>query len=132
MFHRELNDSQLRYFGLSLAGLFACFGLLAYWKWQSPLIAGCLGLVSLLIAVVYYTIPSTQRRIYQGFTTLTRPIQFIATVLILAIVYYGVLSPIGLILRLFGHSVRKKDDAPSTHYSDCSPTPSASRYFDTY
>lgn len=132
MFHHELKDSQLRYFGLSLAGLLACFAGLAFWKWQATVVAVCLGSTSLVVGIVYYAIPSTQRSIYRGFTILTKPIQIVATIVILGCVYYLILMPIGLVLRMFGHSVRKRTAGESTCYVDCQPVPKTSRYFDTY
>ncbi|MGB7346568.1 MAG: hypothetical protein WBD20_20270 [Pirellulaceae bacterium] len=132
MFHRELDDHQLRYFGLSLCGLIMAFAGLAYWKWQASTASGVLCVASVALAVAYYAVPSSQRRIYQGFTWLTRPFQLFATIVILAIVYFVIVTPIGIVLRLRGRSVAKSDADAETFWIRCEDVSKSSRYFDTY
>lgn len=132
MFQNDIHQSQLRYFGLSLAGLLGCFAALAFWKWQSTMAAVCLSGASLVVGTVYYAVPSTQKPICRGFMTLTKPIQMVATIVILACVYYLILTPIGLVLRMFNHSIRKRTSNQSSCYVDCPPSRKPSRYFDTY
>jgi hypothetical protein len=128
----ELNDRQLRYFGMSLAMLLLAFAALAFWKWQSPTIAAALGLLALLLLAVYYGIRSARRPIYRGFRAITYPIQVAATVVILAVIYFGILTPIGLMLRLRGGGVRAEPENRDSYWTPRQESIEPSRYFDTY
>jgi uncharacterized protein YjeT (DUF2065 family) len=135
--YQELDSRQLRYFGASLVSLIAIFSGLAYWKWEQTWIAISLAVFAVILGLFYYLIPSTQRTIYNRFRTIVSPIQIIVTAILLAVVYYGVLTPIGLLIRIAGISIRSsQNDADSRHsdtyWSDRSDTPPPSRYFDTY
>ncbi|NND99622.1 MAG: hypothetical protein HKN47_20080 [Pirellulaceae bacterium] len=132
MFQQELNDRQLRYFGASLAALLWVFAAVAYWKWNSANIATALTVSGLLLIGVYYLIPNTQRGIYNAFRKITHPIQVVMTIIILGIVYYLVLTPIGLLLRLGGYGLKRQNDGQTSHWSKRDRPNQASRYFDTY
>ena len=95
LMQHNMSDSQLRYFGTSLVAMLLIFAALFHWRWQIDVIAGLLAVIGATIGVVYYAMPTTQRSIYNGFRKLTYPIQLIASAVILAVVYYAVLAPIG-------------------------------------
>ncbi|QDT09055.1 hypothetical protein [Planctomycetes bacterium K23_9] len=132
MFQRELNDQQLRYFGASLAGLFVAFGAVAYWNWQANSVAAGLTAFGVILAAIYYLAPNTRRPIYRGFAAVTKPIQVVATIIILAIVYYGILTPIGVILQCSGRGLRSDAPHSDSFWTDCKTASKPSRYFDTY
>jgi uncharacterized protein YjeT (DUF2065 family) len=135
--HQELDSRQLRYFGASLVALIAIFSMLAYWKWEQTWIAVALAVFAVILGLFYYLIPSTQRKIYNRFRTIVSPIQIVVTAILLAVVYYGVLTPIGLLIRVAGISVRSSPNDSSstqsgTYWANRPDTPPPSRYFDTY
>ena len=51
---------------------------------------------------MYYAIPNVRRLLYLGWMRVFYPIGWVVSHLLLAIVYYLVLTPIGLVMRLFG------------------------------
>lgn len=128
----EPTDSQLRYFGASLATLFLAFAALCYWKWEAVAIAAMLLGLAILLAGVYYLVPSTRRPIYRGFRIVTYPIQLTVTALVLAIVYFGMLTPIGLLLRMRGVNIRTKRDLGQTLWTPKPDSAEPSDYFKTY
>lgn len=133
--NQELDDRQLRYFGASLAAMIAIFGGLAYWRWHVPWIGGGLAAVAAVVGGTYYGLPRSQRPIYRGFRWLTYPIQLVASAIILAIVYYLVLVPIGVMLRWCGKSIRRdtaSGDQQESLWNERDDKPDASRYFDTF
>ena len=105
---------------------------LAQWKWQANRIALGLLVIATALALVYYAVPVIQRSIYRAFRWLTTPIQLVMSVVILAVVYYGVVTPIGLILRLFGMGIGSKPTGSQSHWVPRKSDSEASRYFDTY
>jgi hypothetical protein len=132
MHSHPLTDRQLRYFGLSLAGLLAAFAALAHWKWQSPVAAGVLLALACTLLVVYYAVAATRRPIYRAFRTLTYPIQWFMTAAILALVYFAVVTPIGLILRLSGKGIRVKADDKKSFWTTRQESTELSSYFRSY
>jgi hypothetical protein len=132
MHTHQVSDRQLRYFGLSLAALLIAFAAIAHWKWQSPTVAGVLLGLAVVLLVVYYAVSATRRPIYRAFRTLTYPIQFFMTTVILAIVYFGIVTPIGLMLRLRGIGIRARDEVKESHWVARQETSEPSSYFNTY
>ena len=127
-----LSDRQLRFFGLSLAALFLVFAGLAFWKWQATITSVVLIVLATLLALVYYIVPSSQRPIYQAFRKVTAPIQIVMTMIILAVVYFFVLTPIGWMLRWSRVNIRQKSDEHQSFWVKAGKPCELSRYFDTY
>lgn len=128
-----LDRRQLRYFGIALASLFWVLAVLAVWRWQATGIAGFFAVAGILVAAVYYLRPASQQPIYLWFRRVTYPIQLLVTVVLLAGVYFLLITPIGALLRLRGISVRRKPDPHQpTYWSPLEHSGDVSRYFDTY
>ena len=127
-----LSDRQLRYFGLSLAALFLAFAGLAFWKWQATAVGAILVVIATLLVLVYYLVPSSQRPIYGAFRKVTTPIQIVMTVILLAVVYFLVLTPIGWMLRWSRVNIRRKSKDYQTFWVKGGKPSELSRYFDTY
>ncbi len=128
----ELSNHQLRYFGGSLALSLVAFAALARWKWQSPATAVALLAIALFLATIYYAVPATRRPTYRVFRAITYPVQLIMTAVILAAVFFGILTPIGLVLRLRGINLRKKAKAADSHWTAKGEPAAPSSYFNTY
>lgn len=131
---KPLQPSQLRWFGLSLSGLIVFFAVIAYWQWQQEKLAIGLAVVALVIVAVYYAVPSSQTAIIRGFRLLVWPIQAVVSILLLGFLYYGVMMPIGLVLRLLGRDPLDKgpDTALTTYWREYPTTNDTKRYFRMY
>ncbi len=113
----EIPDKKgLREFGLVTGGLLVgIFGLLIPWlfSFNFPLwpwiIAGILWGLALLV-------PNGLKRIYQGWMYFALVVGWINTRLLLAIVFYLMITPFGLIMRLFGKSSVKNKSSTSVSY----------------
>ena len=135
--NQEMSDRRLRWFGISLAGLVLCLGLMAYWHWRIVAIAVVTGVLAVVLLAVFYGMPASRRPIYHAFSTCVYPIQFLVTVLLLGIVYFGVVTPIALFLRLRGYDPldrksTERTSASTTLWVRRDPDPSDDRYFKTY
>ncbi len=131
-YQQQLSDRQLRHFGGSLAAVLLAFAAMAHWKWQSSITAGLLAAVAVGLATVHYAAPASRRPIYNGFRRLTYPIQLVMTIIILGIVYFGILTPIGLLLRLRGVTIRSKGDSTKSLWAARKESGEPSSYFNTY
>ena len=112
-------------------------GWLIAWRWDVDHLAAVATGAAGIFAFVFYSFPATRRPIHRAFSIGVYPIQLIATITLLGIVYFGVLTPIGICLRLSGydplHRLSKTDaGGSSTYWVKRDPTPPDERYFKTY
>lgn len=78
------------------------------------LVVAAIGLASGLVA---YSRPRLLRNIYLGWMVAVFPIGWLIGHLLLAVVYFGVLTPVGWLLRLAGHDpLQRRPDPSATTY----------------
>ena len=87
--------------------------------------------VGLLGALLIWTLPVLGRRLYVGWMLAAVPIGWTISRLVLATVYYGVLTPVGWGLRLFGRDPmqRRIDRSCSSYWIERKTRTDADRYF---
>jgi hypothetical protein len=125
--HIAIPDKKgLREFGLVTGALFVgLFGVLFPWLFQFgfPLwpwiIAGILWGLALLV-------PTGLKPIYHGWMFIAIIIGWINTRILLALVFYVIITPMGLIMRLLGKQPMKKFSSSVTSYRQLTPTRSRS------
>jgi hypothetical protein len=100
--NRRPSRNALRVFGFLCLVFLAGFGLVA-WRKGGHETAGAAWLAGAAAAACAVLAPGRLRYPYLAATYLSFPIGFVASHLILAAAYYFVLTPIGLLLRWFGH-----------------------------
>jgi hypothetical protein len=108
---RRVEDEQRRvreatWFVVSLVAALCLLAYLVSLRMTSPWLALTLLAVAGVTVVVAFAAPSARPRIEQLFQKITLPIRAIVTVLLLGLVYYAMVTPIGLFLRWRGHSIR--------------------------
>jgi hypothetical protein len=84
-----------------------------------------------LVAVVVWIAPAAGKKLYVGWMLAAQPIGWTISHLVLAAVYYLVLTPIGLLMRLFGRDpMQRHFDRSATSYWVKRPTEAdPSRHF---
>src|SRR5262245_34050758 len=114
---REPSAAELRYFGLVLAVILAALGAAARWRWHAPSVAAGVWSVAVAAAVAYYALPSLRRPLVLVWRTALRPVERAVSSLTLAIAYYLVFTPVGLLLRAAGRdSLERRLDAGAVSY----------------
>jgi hypothetical protein len=97
----EITSKQLRSFGFTVGGIFA---LIALWpivvraedpRWWAMVVAGCL----LVPAVVF---PKSLVWVYKGWMAIGHVLGWINTRIILGMIFYVIVTPIGMIRRWLG------------------------------
>ena len=88
---RKLTDRQLLYFGASLTLMLLFVAGIAYFRFDSSPIATVIALFGIVVGVVFFAAPTWRNRIHDTFQAIARPIQWLVTVLLLAIVYFCLL-----------------------------------------
>lgn len=96
------SRKQLSVFGLAWLVFFGIVGAVAWRRWETPVLAGVFWAAAVLVPAVGWFVPAFLRVVYLALTFATLPIGLVVSHVILGVVYYLVLTPIGLIMRLCG------------------------------
>ena len=125
------SAKDLKWFGVILALFFGLVGTLVLWKAESMKAAIILWSIGVGLCAIYYAIQPFRKPMYVGWMTLLFPIGWTISHLVLAIVYYLVLTPIGLVMKLIGRDAmqRKFEPQARTYWIEHNPGGEASRYF---
>lgn len=96
--------------------------------------AGAVAAVSSVVAIVGLIVPRLVFPLYIVWMTAAFPIGWVMSHVLFAAVYYLVLTPLGLALRLAGKDLleEKIDRDTKTYWKERDPAPKAERYFKQY
>ena len=125
------TDRRLQLRGALLPALFVTPIVALRLGLQPVAVALALAALGLTGAVLIWLWPAGARRFYVLWMYAAAPIGWTVSHLVLAIVYYGVVTPLGLALRVAGYDpMRRRFDRSETSYWIKRETPAAaSRYF---
>jgi hypothetical protein len=95
-----------RQFGLVFVGFFAIVAALGWWRgWAvTPWVLGA----SVLTAVVTFTVPQVLTPLNRAWMKLAELLHRIVSPIILGVMFYGVFTPVGFGMRLFGRDVMQR------------------------
>lgn len=97
------SRSELRKFGCLMSICLALLGGLFLWRNKS--FYWCFFIVSVLFLLFGLAIPASLGGIYKSWMKLSRIIGFFTSKIILAILFYLVLTPMGIVMRIFGKDI---------------------------
>jgi len=103
---------QLNRFGFVWLGFLAVFGAVAFFKLHQSPLGIVLWVLAVAVPVVGWTMPRFMRLVFVGMSCLAWPIGFVVSHVVLAVVFYLVLTPIGLVMRLFGYDPMRRRFEP--------------------
>ncbi len=116
MQYNEATPKQLRSFGLLVGGIFAVISL---WPlvWHGEMLRIWAIIVAGALAVPAVVMPKCLKLIYRGWMAIGDVLGWINTRIILGIVFYGVVTPIGVYRRWRGYdAMRRGWDAQAETY----------------
>ena len=99
--NHQATDKELRQFGLLVGGAFAVIGLWPVVFRGESLRLWAMVLGGLLI-VLGGTVPQSLKQVHRGWMKIGHVLGAINTKIILGIVYYGLITPMGLVMRFMG------------------------------
>lgn len=131
---KTASKSELLWFGLLLGLFLSLIGGLAWFRWDAPQTATWIWYVAGGITAIYYIVPPIRKPLFFGWMYAAYPIGYVISHVILASIYYVVLTPIGLLMRALGHDPLQKQLKPqaATHWIRREPIEDSSRYFNQY
>ena len=129
--NRNPSKRVLKWFGLMFAAFFGLLGIMIQWRFNAPRVAQAIWVLGGVVAVSYYTIPPLRRTIYLGWLYAAYPIGWTLSYLILAVVYFLVITPTGLVMRLVGYDPmrRRLDPEADSYWKKHEPVTGTDRYF---
>lgn len=128
---KDFTDRELLWFG-PLLGLFV--GIIgAILSRRFGLVGAAYGLwmVAGIAIAVYYAIPAIRKPMYRAWLYSVFPIGWVMSHLLLGIVYYLILTPIGLAMNALGYDPmhRRIDPTAETYWIDREPAVDYQQYF---
>jgi hypothetical protein len=131
---RNPTDRQLRQFAVAWMVFFGLIGGMVVGSRGWPTAATLLWAVVVLAAVPWLFLPRMAKPAFLGLSYATFPIGWVVSHVLLAAIYYGVFTPIGLGMRLIGRdSLRRRFDRDcSSYWIPRKQAPQVERYFRQY
>ena len=129
--NNEPSEHELRWFGVIVFAVFAAIGGVMFWRLELALTAQVLWGIGGAFALTYYAVRPLRRLLHASWMRLTAPLAWAVSHLVLAVVYYGVITPIAVVMRLFGRDKleRRPDPAAESYWLVRRPHESTARYF---
>ncbi|MDH3691113.1 MAG: SxtJ family membrane protein [Gammaproteobacteria bacterium] len=114
-------------FGLIVAGLVFVFTA----SWTAVVVIGA---ISLFITIIYFALPPLRPLVYGAWMAIFYPVGWLISHTLLALTYYGVITPIGVLMRIFGYDPlrRKLDPDRDSEWSEHSSDQDTRRYFQQF
>lgn len=124
------SKRELRWFaGLWFPLFWGMVGWLALRRWHAPNAAYGIWGVAAALAIAGSIAPAVIRPLYSAMMRITFPIGWVMSYVVLVVAYFGVLTPIGWLLRRFHDPMeRKLDRAAKSYWTRWEPS-DPSRYF---
>jgi len=116
MERQEVTNATLRQFGLMVGGIFLFIG---FWPfvWRHEAVRLWAVVPGTLLIAAGLVIPSLLREIYKGWMFLGHILGWINTRIILGIVFYGIVTPMGIVMKMMRRDpMRRKFDPEVTTY----------------
>ena len=118
----RLTPAEGRKFGLTLAAAFGVLTAITWWRGReyAPLVLGTLAAFFLLGGVL---LPSRLGPVQRGWMGMAHAISKVTTPIFMGVVYFLVITPVGLLRRLFGSNAVRSDPGKASGWVDRRTTP---------
>ena len=127
--NKDPSKKELAWFGLMFLAFFGLIGGIVWWRFQQPNVAyGLWGGAGVIVAL-YYAIPALRKPIYLGWLYAAYPLGFVLSHIVMAAVYYLVVTPIGLVSRAMGRDPLSRNANSSSGWTPRRQPPDPSEYF---
>jgi hypothetical protein len=119
----RLSNAELRKFGLTVGAAFVVLGTISWWRGHElpPRILWTMGGLLIVPGAVA---PALLRPIQRGWMAFALVLGHVNTRIILTVLFYLVMTPVGLIMRLFRDPLdRSMSGNTTTHWTKRAPEP---------
>jgi hypothetical protein len=132
--NRNPSPSQLRQFAILWLVFVAGLGLGAWFRLDNRTAAVILWALAMIVPIAGRLFPPFVRAVFVGLSLAAFPIGFVLSHVILAVVYYLVLTPVGLAMRLLRYDPMHRAFEPDreSYWVSRDPHPDPKQYFKQY
>ncbi len=130
--HKNPSRGELRFFAaLVFPAFWGVVSLLLLFRADKPQAALTIAAIAIAISIAGLISPVFMRWVYLGMIYATYPIGFVVSHILLAIVYYLIITPIGLAMRLAGKDPMNRtfEEDRSTYWLDKEGKADVDSYF---
>src|SRR5262249_39080951 len=101
------------------------------WRTGSLPVSAAVWAAGFVLSLTGYLVPALRRPLFVGWMCAAYPIGWVVSHLVLMTIFYLVLTPIGMLMRLFGRDpmTRSFDRSAQSYWVAHNPGGDASRYF---
>jgi hypothetical protein len=120
----------LAWFGPILLAAVAIFGGVAWFRFDAPRAAVWIWAIGGAISGLYFAVPALRIPVYLGWMRLFFPIGWMISHLVLAVLFFLVVTPTAMVLRLVRYDPLKRrwDRSATTYWTDHRTGEETSRY----
>jgi hypothetical protein len=125
------SKKELAWFGLLLLLFLGIVGILVWRATGSLSTPRYIWGIGVVLAAVYYAVPPLRRPIFAGWMYAAYPIGWVVSHVLLALIYFGLLTPIGKLMALVGYDPmeRRFDRTAASYWIERERNTDTSRYF---
>ena len=122
---------EIRWFGVLLLAVFALLGGVAFFAFGSPRTARGLWITGAALCALHAAAPPLRRPLYDAWMALVMPFGSVISQLLLASIFYGVITPVAWWMRLLGRDKldRRFDAQRGSYWISRAPSSDTARYF---
>jgi len=126
--------NQLRQFAVLFLIFIGALGTVLYFKGQPLIVSEILWNLSWIVCLAGLIYPPLVRPVYVAMMAVALPIGFVVSTILMLIIYFLIMTPIGLVMRLFGYDPLRMRPAAGTEsfWIERPRTSDVRRYFRQY
>lgn len=130
----EPSARELRWFGVLFLGFCCLVAWVVHARAGRVVLPVVLLVVATLLTAAYYALPGLQRALLRAWVTATYPIGWVGSHLALGVFFYLVLTPIGVLMRIFGRDPleRRLERERATYWVPYRAPGDVKRYWNQY
>jgi hypothetical protein len=128
------SASEQRWFGVALALSLTIIGRLLTRVLGRPVLQEVMLTLGIVLGLVYYLVPRTRMPVYRAARLVQMPMAFVVWYTVLAILFYLVITPIALVMRLLGRDplTRRLEPSRPSYWEIHIAPPDTESYFRMY
>lgn len=129
--NKNPSPRELKQFGALWLLFFTLVGAIIWHRTDSEIVALGIWGTAMAIGVVGFVVPAFMRLVYLGMSYLAFPIGWVVSHVLVALIYYLVLTPIALVLKVAGYDPmeRRFDPSMESYWVRQPKAPDPRRYF---